>query len=98
AFTATNIATPASLLTLQNGFPTLAPSTVTNSFGVDPNYVLGYVQAFNADVQRELPKNLMLNIGYNGAKGTHLDMTRAPNRTPTGLRIANVQPFNWHTA
>jgi hypothetical protein len=97
AFSATNTATPASLLTLANGFPTVSGNTITNNFGVARDYALGYVQSINFDIQRELPKNLMLNIGYNGAKGTHLDMTRAPNRTPTGLRIANVQPFNWHT-
>src|SRR5207248_5961723 len=29
---------------------------------------------------------------------THLDMVRAPNRDPLGLRIAGVQPFLWQTS
>jgi hypothetical protein len=40
----------------------------------------------------------MLNVDYSGSKGTHLDMFRAPNRTPDGLRIPGVQPFLWETS
>jgi hypothetical protein len=67
----------ASPLTLTNGFPTAAAATVTNNFAINPNYRLGYVQIWNLDVQRELPKGVMLNVGYNGAKGTRLDTERA---------------------
>ncbi|HEX7962372.1 MAG TPA: TonB-dependent receptor [Terriglobales bacterium] len=88
-------------ITLQNGFPTSNPASVTNNFAVDKNYTLGYVQLWNLDVQREITPSLLLNVGYNGAKGSHLDMERAPNRClpgqpgcdPSGLRIADVQPF-----
>jgi len=97
-FSATNIASASTPLTLQNGFPAVAPGTVTNNFGVDRNYALGYVQTWNFDVQQEVTKSLMLNAGYTGAKGTRLDMLRAPNRTPTGLRIAGVEPFTWQTS
>jgi len=64
-------------LTLENGFPGGASSAVTNNYGLDPNYRLGYVQIWNLDIQRQLPGNVQLNIGYNGAKGTHLDTQRA---------------------
>jgi hypothetical protein len=37
-------------------------------------------------------------MDYTGTKGTRLDVIQAPNRTATGLRIANVQPFNWETS
>lgn len=50
---------------------------VTNNYALDPNYRLGYVQIWNLDIQRQLPGNVQLNIGYNGAKGTHLDTQRA---------------------
>ena len=40
------------------------------------------MQIWNLDVQRELTRTLVLNLDYNGSKGTHLDMLRAPNRTP----------------
>jgi len=67
----------ASPLTLQNGFPGGFSSAVTNNYALDPNYKLGYVQIWNVDIQRQLPGNVQLNVGYNGAKGTHLDTQRA---------------------
>jgi len=63
-------------LTLTNGFPS-AGNTVTNNFAVNPNYRLGYVQIWNLDIQESLPSGVMLNVGYNGAKGTRLDTERA---------------------
>jgi hypothetical protein len=65
---------------------------------VDRDYRLGYVQTWNLDVQRELIPGLVMNVNYNGAKGTRLDMQRAPNRTPTGLRIPGVQAFLWQSS
>ncbi|HUN61831.1 MAG TPA: TonB-dependent receptor [Candidatus Sulfotelmatobacter sp.] len=67
----------ASPLSLQNGFPGGFSSAVTNNYALDPNYKLGYVQIWNVDIQRQLPGNMQLNVGYNGAKGTHLDTQRA---------------------
>jgi hypothetical protein len=86
------------LLTLQNGFPPLT-STVSNNYGIDPNYRIGYAQQWNLNVQRDVRKfGVQINVDYTGAKGTRLDVIQAPNRTATGLRIANVQPFNWETS
>ncbi len=64
-------------LTLINGFPESPAGTVTNNYALDPNYRLGYVQIWNLDIQRQLPWNIQLNVGYNGAKGTRLDTERA---------------------
>jgi hypothetical protein len=96
--TQTNIASPSLLLTLQNGFPTPPAATVTNNFGVDRFYRVGYAQTWNLSVQRELPRGLVLAADYTGTKGTRLDILQAPNRTSTGLRIANVQAFNWESS
>jgi hypothetical protein len=72
---------------------------VTNNFAVDKNYKLGYVQIWNLNIQREITPSLLLNVGYNGSKGTDLDMERAPNRLPNGqLRISGVQPFILETS
>jgi len=91
--TGTNCMIPASSpLTLQDGFPPLSVA-VTNNFAVDPNYVIGYAQQWNLDVQRDLPWNIQMSVDYTGVKGTDLDVAQAPNRTETGLRIASVQPF-----
>src|SRR3954470_12225805 len=98
AFTETNASTPAQVLTLQNGFPGTT-AAVTNNFAVDKNYKLGYVQVWDVDIQRELTPSLLINVGYNGSKGTALDIQRAPNRLPNGqLRIPDVQPFILETA
>lgn len=61
------------------------PSGITNNFAVNPKYLLGYVQVWNLDIQNTLPMNIVLNVGYNGAKGTHLDLVDAPNRQLSGL-------------
>lgn len=95
SFTQTNVQSTTGELTLQNGFPTASSSEVTNNYGVDPNYRLGYVQIWNADIQQEISPTLIVNIDYSGAKGTRLDAVEAPNRTASGLRIPGVQPFNF---
>jgi outer membrane receptor protein involved in Fe transport len=91
AETATNTATTANFLNLANAFPNLAPGTVTNNFSVDPNYRLGYVQVWNLDVQRELRGGIVMNVDYNGSKGTRLDTERA-------LLIAGLQPFTYESS
>jgi hypothetical protein len=79
--------TPTSL-TLQNGFPAAindSASHITNTYAVDPNYRLAYVQSWNLNVQQEIKSTLVLNIGYTGAKGAHLDIVRAPDQLATGV-------------
>jgi hypothetical protein len=71
---------------------------VTNSYAIDPNYRLGYVQIWNADVQQELSPTIILNFDYTGTKGTRLDVVEAPNRVATGILNPNVQPFLWETS
>jgi trimeric autotransporter adhesin len=96
--TQTNVQSPSTVLTLQNGFPAVSFDSVTNNYGVDPNYRLGYVQIWNADVQQEITPGVVLNLDYTGTKGTHLDVVEAPNRTATGLRIPGVQAFLWQSS
>ena len=79
-----------SRLTITAGFPS-AGSTVTNNFAVNPNYRLGYVQIWNLDIQREFPGGVVMNAGYNGAKGTRLDTERA-------LVVSGGQPFSYESS
>ena len=97
SFTQTNLSSYSNLLTLANGFPAPA-ATVTNSYAVDPNYRLGYVQMWNLNVQRELPGGWQLSAGYQGSKGTGLDIVREPNRGASGLLIATVQPYLYESS
>ena len=93
--TATNTQSATTILTLQNGFPPVPPGSITNNFGVDPNYRLGYVQIWNVDVQQQIRPTLIMNLDYTGTKGTRLDILEAPNRTETGVLFPGVQPFYW---
>jgi trimeric autotransporter adhesin len=95
ATTATNVQTAPGDLTLQN-IP--IPSGITNSYAVNPNYRLGYVQIRNLDIQQQIRPTLLLNIDYTGTKGTDLDILEAPNRTPTGVRISGVQAFTYENS
>jgi hypothetical protein len=83
---------------LESALTTIVPGLTTNTFAVDPNYRLGYVQIWNLDVQRDFVRTLSTGISYVGTKGANLDILRAPNRGPTGLRIAGVQPFIWESS
>ena len=89
-------------LTLQNGFPAgIAASAnhITNTYAVDPNYRLAYVQSWNLNIQQEIKTSVVVNIGYTGSKGTHLDIVRAPDQLPTGgPRFAACTPATLPTA
>jgi len=76
----TNESTAGAQITLANGFPT--PQAAGN-YAVNKNYRLPYVQVWNIDIQRTLPLGIVLNVGYNGSKGTRLDIVNAPGRTAT---------------
>jgi len=89
----TNIQNGPGDLTLQNGFPTPPPGNITNSYAVNPNYRLGYVQIRNLDIQQQIKPTILLNVDYTGTKGTNLDILQAPNRTFTGPLIGNAQAF-----
>ncbi|HME13776.1 MAG TPA: TonB-dependent receptor [Candidatus Acidoferrum sp.] len=91
AETATNISAAPGALTLANGFPPINSNIITNNFAVDPNYRLGYVQVWNVNVQKEVAGGVVINVGYNGAKGTHLDLERA-------LEISGLQPFIYESS
>jgi hypothetical protein len=81
-------------LSLENGFP--APNT-TGNYALDPHYHLPYVQVWNLDLQKTLPWGVVLNAGYNGSKGSDLDVTTAPGRTPAGVSYSGAL-FNYEQA
>jgi len=89
-------ATPANL-TFANGFQCTNPQIITNNWAVDPNYRLGMVQIYNVNVQKTIPLNIVLNVGYNGSTAGNLDIVGAPNATPTsGGSIAPLaSPFDF---
>ena len=70
-------------LTLANGFNGCATSTA-QTFGVDPNFRVGYLQTWNLKVQRDLPYSLQMMVMYLGNKGTHGVQLFLPNTDPVG--------------
>jgi len=86
----------ASALSLANGFQ--GGNVSVHTYGVDPNYQMGYSTLWTLDVQRQMGRAFVVNLDYSGAKGTHLDQLRAPNRTAGGLLYPNLQPFLYDTS
>ena len=95
AVTQTNIANQqgCGVLLLANAFN--CSTAATNNYSVNRDYRLGHVQVWNLDVQKTFPMGIVVNVGYNGSKGGELDIVRAPNRTPVGLKNASIQAFNY---
>ena len=91
AVTNTAIGAPAAPLSLSDPLDRAAPETTTNNYGIDRNYQLGAAHTWNVDVDRTLVRGWTLGGGYTGTAGSHLDILRAPNRDPDGLRIDGVQ-------
>jgi hypothetical protein len=96
--TSTSIGSIADPLALSDAFANSDESETTNNFGVDKDYQLGVIQTWNLDVNRNAGGGWQFGVGYTGTRGTHLDMLRAPNRDPDGLRIEGVESFLWETS
>jgi hypothetical protein len=70
-------------LTLANGF--VPCSTITpDSFAIDPNFRVGYVQTWQLIVQRDLPGSFVVTVTYLGNKGTRGPQEFLPNTYPVG--------------
>jgi len=74
---------PSDPLTLANGF-NASPATVPTTFGIDPNFRVGYAQNWGASVQRDLPGALIMTVSYTGIKGTRGAQEFYPNTYPLG--------------
>lgn len=76
----TNESTTGAQITLANGFPAMQSD---GNYAVNKRYRLPYVQVWNLDIQHTFPLGILLNVGYNGTKGTRLDAVSAPGRSAT---------------
>lgn len=59
-------------LFLDKLFPPTGPTGTIQPFSVEPNSRVPYVQQWNMNVEYELRRNLLAEVGYIGSKGTHL--------------------------
>ena len=70
---ATLSGTSPSLLTIQNGFPAVSSSTLTNTVAVNPNYHVPYAMIWNASIEYNLARSTFVEVMYTGTRGVHLD-------------------------
>lgn len=75
--------TPANPLTLADGFR-IPDGASPNTFAVDPDFRPGYAQNWQASLQRDLPRSLVLIVTYAGVKGTRAQQQFLPNTLPAG--------------
>ena len=96
----TNLTQPDQTLTLENGFPQVAPSVLRNTYAVDPNFHLPYGQSWNFGLEDEIARNVVFSATYTGTKGTKLDLLLGPNRfdARNQLAIRNAQQFTYETS
>jgi hypothetical protein len=75
--------TAANPLTLANPF--IAPAgALTNTFGIDPGFRIGYSQSWQASVQQDIPGSMVMTATYLGIKGTRAVQSFLPNTYPVG--------------
>jgi len=87
-------------MTLANGFGCSTNELIQNNWAVDKNYKLGMVQVYNLNIQKTLPLGVVFNLGYNGSKGSNLDVVGSPNGVPSSINAAgvttpSVAPFDY---
>lgn len=85
-------------LVLQNGFPSgfLNPASVKNpnAFSLATNYPMPAVDEWNLTVERELPFNSVLTVGYVGNGTSHIMGDNDVNAPPPGPGATNPRrPF-----
>ena len=81
-----NVATnPANPLTLATGFLAgqFAPG-LANTFAIDPDFKVGFLQNWQGSLQRDLPASLTVVATYLGSKGSRLMQQFVPNTFPAG--------------
>jgi hypothetical protein len=70
--------------TMANPFSVPCSTTTQDTFAMDPNLRVGYVQIWNLSVQRDLPGSLQMVASYLGNKGTRGVQEFMPNTAPAG--------------
>jgi hypothetical protein len=53
------------------------------------------IQIYNLNIQKTFGQSIVANIGYNGAKGSNLDIVGTPNGTPAGVTTPGIAAFDY---
>ncbi len=80
----------------QLGFgPAVLGKTTVSFAALDPHARTGYVQQWNFNIQRQLSASTMLEVGYIGDRGDHLQRAHLINNAPPGPGpIGPRRPFH----
>jgi hypothetical protein len=78
---------------IQNNVPIFTDFLDSDVFAVDPNLRTPYIQNFNLNIQRELFRNGVLEVGYVGSHGTKLFRYRDINQ-PVNPSVSSARPFD----
>ncbi|HXA64831.1 MAG TPA: carboxypeptidase regulatory-like domain-containing protein [Bryobacteraceae bacterium] len=70
--------------TIANAFVTPAINAVPQTYGLDPNFKIGYLHYWQASVQQNLSASIILTLTYQGNEGTHQLQEFLPNTFPAG--------------
>jgi hypothetical protein len=64
--------------------PSACSANTVDTFGIDPNFRIGFAQTWQASAQRDLPGALQLLVTYLGIKGSNGVQQFLPNTYPIG--------------
>ncbi|HVG18227.1 MAG TPA: TonB-dependent receptor [Blastocatellia bacterium] len=78
---------------IRPGVPVFTDFLDSDVFAVDRRLRTPYVQNYNLNVQRELLKNVVFQVGYVGSKGTKLFRYRDINQ-PVNPAVSTARPFD----
>jgi hypothetical protein len=78
---------------IRPGVPVFTDFLDSDVFAVDPHLRTPYVQNYNLNIQQELLKNVVFQIGYVGSKGTKLFRYRDINQ-PVNPAVSTSRPFD----
>ncbi len=72
------------LFSIQNAFNLPAINTTPQTFGLDPNFRIGYIHYWQTSVQQNLRGSFVATFTYSGNKGTHQVQEFLPWTLPAG--------------
>ncbi|MGH9904743.1 MAG: hypothetical protein ACRD8U_04055, partial [Pyrinomonadaceae bacterium] len=78
---------------IEDGAPIFTDFLDSDVFTVDPNLRTPYVQNYNLNLQREVFRNGVLQVGYVGSNGTKLFRYRDINQ-PLNPAVSTARPFD----
>lgn len=79
--------------------PLVASSGIINLNAIDPNFKNAYTEQWSLQIERQLTRNMVFDIGYMGNHGVHLPMSpifNRINRTTGQLEHPNYGEFNYY--